>query len=375
MANVLIFVNDNSTLYNFRRELLGRLVADSFDVTVALPAHERNQAFRDLGCTVIETPLSRFGTNPVAELATVARFVRIVRGARPDVVLTYTAKPNIYGGLAARLSRVPCIATVTGLGAAFQSESVIRRVSALLQKLAFRDAQRVFFQNADNLATFRRLGVVNEQADVLPGSGVNLKLHRLESYSPDADKTRFVTVARIRQDKGYDELFEAIRRTCSHRDDVEFHIVGWYEDDSYRDIVAEMQARYPVVFHQGVSQERVHELMAESHCLVHPSHHEGMANVILEASAAGIPSVASDIPGCREPVEDGVTGLLHPVRNVSALHDAISRFLEIGWTDRREMGLAARRKIEAEFDRESVVHRYVGEINRAVARGKQEAGV
>lgn len=375
MARVLILANDNSTIYNFRRELLRRLVNDGFDVTVALPAHDRNQAFRELGCVVVDTPVSRFGTNPLTELATLVRFAHLIRQVKPDVVLTYTAKPNIYGGLAAQLCRVPYIATVTGLGAAFQSDGPIRRISSLLQRFAFRKARRVFFQNSDNLATFRRLAIVSGQAGVLPGSGVNLDLHRLEPYAPDLGRTRFITVARIRRDKGYDELFEAIRKLSTERNDVEFHIVGWYEDETYRDTVAAMQADYPVFIHHGVDQERVHELIAASHCLIHPSHHEGMPNVVLEASAAGVPCIVSDIPGCRDAVDDEVTGLVHTVRDTDALIASVERFLSFDWETRQTLGLAARRKMEAKFDREKVVDRYLAEVRRAGWTSMHEVGV
>ena len=367
MARVLIFANDNSTIYNFRRELLRRLVAEGYDVTVALPSHDGNQAFRDLGCRVVETPLNRFGTNPVQELASLIRFIGIIRDTSPDVVLTYTAKPNIYGGLAAQVCGVPYLSTVTGLGAAFQSESLLRRITALLQRLAYRKSGRVFFQNSENLAVFRRLGVVRGAVEVLPGSGVNLELHALGPYAGDDGITRFITVSRIRHDKGFDELFEAISEICARRDDVEFHIVGWYEDDNYRELVAEMQANFPVVVHGSVPQERVHELIAQSHALVHPSHHEGMANVILEASAAGVPCIASNIPGCREAIDDGLTGLLFPVRDVNALVETIDQFLSTNWDDRRAMGLAARHKMASEFDREKVVDRYVAQIRNISA--------
>jgi len=365
VAKVLIFANDNSTLYNFRRELLARLVGEGFDVIVALPAHPRNQAFRDLGCSVVELPLSRFGTNPITELGTVFTFWTILRKQRPDVVLTYTVKPNVYGGLVAQLCHVPHIATVTGLGTVFQSPSLLRRISASLQKFAFRKSQRVFFQNLDNLKAFRDLGIVDKQSRVLPGSGVNLALHRAEPYPPDTGTTRFITVARIRQDKGYDELFTAIRAICAQRDGLEFHIVGWYEDDSYRDAVAQIQAECPVVFHSEVTQEEVHELIAGSHCLIHPSHHEGMANVILEAAAAGRPCIASDVPGCREAIDNAVTGFLHPVQDATGLVSSIEQFLALPGESKEQMGAAARQKMEQEFDRELVVDHYLHEIGSA----------
>lgn len=375
MPRVLVFANDNSTIYNFRRELLRRLIEEGYRVTVALPLHDRNEAFREMGCEVVETPLSRFGTNPLQEFASLVRFVQIIRRLAPDVVLTYTAKPNTYGGLAAQFCGVPYLSTVTGLGAVFQSESLMRRISTLLQRLAYHKSSRIFFQNDANRAEFERLGIVGRNTAVLPGSGVNLDLHALEPYAQEGGRTSFITVSRIRQDKGFDELFSAIRRTCTTHDDVEFHVVGWYEDETYRETITEMQDRYPVVFHGSVPQERVHELIAQSHCLIHPSHHEGMANVILESSAAGVPSIASDIPGCREAIDDGVTGLLFQAKDADALTAAIARFMSIGWQDRRAMGLTAREKMTTQFDREKVVDRYLEEIQRICASDARKASV
>ncbi|HZK04733.1 MAG TPA: sugar transferase [Actinomycetaceae bacterium] len=364
---ILIFANDNSSIYNFRHELLQRLVSSGHEVTVALPPHERNRAFEDLGCSVLETRLSRFGTNPFAELLTAAGFMRIIRAVRPDVVLTFTMKPNIYGGIAARIRRVPYISAVTGIGAVFQSDGVMRRIITALLKPALRHSSAVYFENADNRAHFERLGIVRGNTRVVPGSGVNLALHGLEPYPDDAGPFRLVIVSRVRKDKGYDELLAAIRQVCAARNDVEFHIVGWYEDDSYQETIREMERNYPLVVHGSVPPERVHELLAQSHALLHASHHEGMANVLLEASATGIPSLASDIPGCREAIDDGVTGLLFPVRNTDALTATIERFLALPWEERRAMGLAGRRKMESEFDRERVVDRYMDGISEAIA--------
>lgn len=375
MPKVLVLANDHTTIYNFRRELLQRLVRDGFEVAISLPADPRNMAFEEIGCAVVATRLSRFGTNPFSELATLASYLRLIRSFAPDIVLTYTAKPNIYGGLASQLARVPYLTTVTGLGAVFQSAGPLRIISTLLQRVAFRGSRRVFFQNGANLARFRELGIVRDDVAVLPGSGVNLVLHRLEPYNSQTFPIRFITVSRIRKDKGFDELFAAIRRICAARDDVEFHIVGWYEDDTYRETVAEMQNGYPVFVHGSVPQELVHDLIAESHGLIHPSHHEGMANVLLEASATGVPCIASDIPGCREAIDDGTTGLLFAVRESGDLVSAIERFLSHSWEEHRAMGLAAREKMESEFDREWIVDRYLDEIRSACASPTQEASV
>lgn len=367
MPKILIFANDHTTIYNFRRELLRRLVTDGFDVTIALPEDPRNEAFEEMGCTVVKTPISRFGTNPIHEFRTLASYLQVIRSFTPDIILTYTAKPNIYGGMASQLASVPYLTTITGLGAAFQSDGLLKNLSTLLQRIALRKAQRVFFQNEANLTSFRQLGIVRDNVALLPGSGVNLDLHRLEPYAPDTTPVRFITVSRIRRDKGFDELFEAIQRICATRRDVEFHIVGGYEDATYRDQVAQIEREYPVVVHGTVPQEKVHELIARSHCLIHPSHHEGMANVLLEASATGVPSIASDIPGCREAIDNGSTGFLFAAQDTDALVAAVERFVRLSWKDRRVMGLEARSNVQAHFDRERVVDAYVDEIECTLA--------
>ncbi len=367
MARVLVFANDYTSVFHFRRELLRRLVSDGHAVELVLPVDDRNQAFGEIGCSVTQLPLSRFGTNPIEELGTLVRFMKIVRSARPDVLVTFTAKPNIYGGIASQICRVPLVSAVTGLGATFQQPGALRTGMTLLYRLALRGASRVMFENSCNRQYFLdRHVVAEENSRVVSGAGVNLVENPLVPYPENQDVTRFITVARVRRDKGYDELFEAIKQVCAHRDDVEFHIVGWYEDDSYRQRLLEVAADYPVIVHGGVSQEQVRGLLAQADCLIHPSHHEGMANVILEASAAGRPCMASDIPGCRESIEDQATGILFPLRDSNALTESIEQFVEMTTEQRCRMGLASRRKMESEFDRETIVNSYVDEIRAAL---------
>ncbi|SDB80387.1 galacturonosyltransferase [Raineyella antarctica] len=368
MPRVLIFANDITSIIHFRRELLRRLVAVGFEVTIALPAHDRSQALRDLGCEVVETSLSRFGTNPLQELVSVFNLFKIAQHVGPDVIVTFTAKPNIYGGFVSQIVHAPFVGAVTGLGSTFQREGAVRNFMTSLYRLALRRASIVFFENSANRKFFiDRQVVTYANSTVVSGSGVNLKENSLAEARENEGVTRFITVARIRRDKGFDELFAAIRQICAVHDDVEFHLVGWYEDESYREVVGEMENGFPVVVHGSVPQARVRELLSESDCLIHASHHEGMANVILEASATGVPCIVSDIPGCHEAIDDGTSGLLFPVKDAHALASAIERFLSISREGRRSMGLAARQKMETQFDREKVVDQYMAEIRNACA--------
>jgi galacturonosyltransferase len=372
MSKVLILANDNSTIYNFRRELLQRLIEEKYDVIISLPANEQNKIFIDMGCSVEETPISRFGTNPIKEILSIKNYVSLIRKVSPNIVLTYTAKPNIYGSLACQICNVPYINNITGLGSVFQTENLIKKIMIILQKIAYKKSQCVFFQNLSNKEYFQRRKIVGTNADLLPGSGVNLKLHQFESYPKYDTKIRFISVSRVRKDKGFDELFEAIKTISKIKDNIEFHIVGWYEDDDYKEKLDFMQKNYPVIYHGSKSQEEVHMLIAECHCLIHPSYHEGMANVILEASATGRPCMASDIPGCEEAIDEGRTGFLFDVKNSDSLISVIQKFMNLNYEDKLEMGVLGRRKMESEFDREIVVNRYLEEIKKVIGEMQEE---
>lgn len=364
MTRVLILANDNSTIYNFRRELLRRLIHDEYEVIISVPADDRNEVLESMGCLIEEIKLNRAGINPLQEVIVLGDYIRSIRKWQPDVVLTYTAKPNIYGSLACQFCGVPYINNVTGLGSTFQRDGFLKKVLLLLQKTAYRKSQRVFFQNASNKSYFERLGIVGDNGVLLPGSGVNLSLHKCEPYPEDCGTVRFITVSRVRKDKGFDELFDAITEVAVQRPNVEFHVVGWFEDDEYREKLDEMQRDYPVTYHGSKSQEEVHGLMARSHCLLHPSHHEGMSNVILEASATGRPCLASNIPGCKEAISDNETGLLFEVQNGESLKEAILHFLALPYERQARMGRLAREKMEKEYDRQMVVRAYLDEIKR-----------
>lgn len=370
MNKILIIANDNSTIYNFRRELVQCLLEENFHVIISLPKNERNKIFIEMGSTVEETELSRFGTNPIKEFFTIIKYIRLIRKASPDVVLTFTAKPNIYGSLACSKCNVPYINNITGLGAVFQSENLIKKIMMLLQRKVYKTSHCVFFQNVSNQKYFEERNIVGPNTTLLPGSGVNLKLHKFEPY-PDDHNIRFILVCRVRKDKGIDELFEAIKVISQKSGVVEFHIVGWYEDDEYREKLDYMKKNYPVIYHGSKSQEEVHELIAKCHCLIHPSYHEGMSNVLLEGAATGRPCLASNISGCKETIDDGITGFLFDVKNSNSLIGAILKFMNLSYEEKIKMGILGRKKMEAEFDRQIVVNAYLKEIKKICKESKE----
>jgi galacturonosyltransferase len=353
---VLIVANDFTTVYNFRIELVSYLMEQGIQVTIALPDDPRNEQFRKVGCLVENLFISRFGKNPFVDLKTTVDIYKIIKKVNPDIVFTYTAKPNIYGGFAAALTKTPFVANVTGLGANFQNKNIVATIMLLLQRLSYRNAKMVFFQNQSNLDFFVQQKVIKKNYALLPGSGVNLVTNPYEEY-PDNPVKKFITVARVRKDKGYDELFYVIDRLRKEEIPAEFHIVGWYEDEEYQRKVEDIKGP-SVIFYDGVPHEKVHELIAAADCLIHPSHHEGMSNVVLEAAAAGRPAIVSDIPGCIEGVDDTITGFHFRAKDGQDLYEKVCRMIYTERADCILMGQAARQKIEKQFDRQSIVQKY-----------------
>lgn len=364
MNRILILANDNSTIYNFRRELLSSLISKNYEVIISVPKHSRNIEFEKIGCKIDEININRTGKNPLKEMALMQSYKKQIRRINPNLVLTFTAKPNIYGSLACQKLKIPYINNITGLGSNFQSENLIKKIMLLLQKKAYKKSECVFFQNTSNKKYFEDLNLVGKKTSLLPGSGVNLELHKFEKYPQDNLVVRFIFVSRIRKDKGIEELFNALKSLLKTYQNIELHIVGWYEDENYKEIINEMENEYPVIYHGNQSQEKVHELIANSHCLVHPSYHEGMANVLLEAAAAGRPCIASNIPGCKEAINDGITGFLFEVKSSDSLSKAMIMFIKLKQEEKVRMGLLGRKKIESEFDRKLVINSYLEKIEK-----------
>ncbi len=344
-------------------ELLERLQKDGYVTILALPANDKNIEFDKVVTKRIDIPMSRFGTNPIKEYKAYKAIRKVIHSEKPDIVLTYTAKPNIYGGLAASAEKVPCIATVTGLGSNFDKNNLVSRIMVRLEKAAFKNAKKVFFQNEQNMETLHGYGIALNNYGIVPGSGVNLSTNSFE-LMPNNEKTVFLSAARVRKDKGYDELFDVIRRFYDEKIPAEFHVIGWYEEDTYKPVVEEMQDKYGVFFHDFVPHDQMHQYIAMCDCLVHPSHHEGMSNVILEAAATGRPCIASNICGCREPIKDGETGFLFRVADKEDLYEKMISFVNCDKSKRDKMGIQARELMEQYFDREIVVNEYINEINR-----------
>ncbi|MCM1291323.1 MAG: glycosyltransferase family 4 protein [Prevotella sp.] len=361
-CKILILTNALGGLFSFRIELLRRLLAEGYLVTVSAPAMEPFASrLCEMGVDFVDIPINRHGINPVADLRLTARYVSLIRNKKPDFVLSYTIKPNIYGGIAARLCRVPRIANITGLGSAVENPGILRTITTTLYKIAFKNILTIFFQNTANKEFFESLKLAGGNHRLIPGSGVNLNHHKLQPYPDEEDGVlRFVFVSRVMKQKGIEEVFKAAEHLRGRGVKAEFHIVGDCEEN-YAELLAEFESKGLITYHGR--QNDVRPFVASAHCLIHPSFYpEGMSNVVLEACAAGRPVITTDRPGCREPVVDGVTGFLFPPQNTSAMLARLDEFVAMNHKEREALGLRARTKMEREFDRNIVINAYISEL-------------
>jgi len=366
MKTVLFIVNHNITIYNFRKELVQRLLAEGYRVVAALPVTEETKKITDLGCEVVDMPVERRGTNPIHDFKLITGYRKIIRQVKPDVVLTYTIKPNVYGGMAAAGLKVPYLCTVTGLGVAIEGGGMLKKLSLLLYRMGLSKVSKVFFQNEANRQVFAEAKIGKGRYELVSGSGVNIEEFDHIPFPNAESPVEFLFSSRVQKAKGVENFLEMAERIKKKYPKAVFHILGFCEDD-YQERLERLTGEGIVCYHGML--EDVRPVLAKCQCLIHPSYHEGMSNVCMEAAAAGRAVIASNINGCKEIVEDGVTGFLTEVNNTEDLTRAVERFLKMRYNEKMQMGEAGRKKMRREFDRKNVVSRYMQEIETITTKG------
>ena len=357
---ILVLTNNCAGLYNFRREVMKAFIDRGNRVYISAPLDDKSPDVEKMGCRIIATEFNRQGTNPIADLKLMWCYHKQIKQVRPDVVLSYTIKPNLYGGMVCALMGVPQIANVTGLGAAVEYPGLMQKLTIFLYKMGMRNTRLTFFQNTDNLSFCQEHGMVKGPVQLIPGSGVNLQYHMKKPYPAETEPIRFLFLGRIRREKGIEEYLAAAETITKKYDNVEFHVVGGCEGD-YNEKLHELQSRGVITYHG--SQMDVRPFIAMAACTLHPSFYpEGMSNVLLETCSAGRPIMTTMRAGCREIIEDGHNGYVVKQQNTEDLIAKVEKFLALPYAARKAMGDAAREKVEREFDRNIVVKAYLDAI-------------
>lgn len=357
---ILVMANIGLGLFKFRQELLKELAIEN-EVYFCIPRDEFVEGIQRLGCQYIPCEsLDRRSTNPIKDLQLFREYRTILRENHPDVVLTYTIKPNVYGGLACRRQKIPYLVNVTGLGTTLENGGILAQISKSLYRIGIKDAACVFFQNKENQQQFIDQRIAVGKTRLIPGSGVNVNAHQYEPYPSENKGFHFLFVGRIMKDKGIEELLSAIKEIREERKDVVLDVVGFCDED-YSFQLSDAEARGDIIYH-GMQRD-VHPYYTSCHCAVLPSYHEGMANVMLEASSTGRPVITTTVPGCKETFDEGVTGFGCDAKNKESLKEAMIRILSLSHIQREKMGKEARKKMTKEFDRNIVIQSYKEELS------------
>lgn len=366
MKKIIALLNcHEDDVYCFRREIIFELVRQGYTVLVSCPVGPRLDVFRNNKDIIIENiDIDRRGTNPIKDISLLLNYVRLFRRYRPAVVCTFTIKPNIYGSMAADFLGIPHINNITGLGSSFQKDGFLKKLVRILYKTALKNSSKVFFQNANNMNTAIKEGMISKSAryECIPGSGVNLQ-HFNYSIKETNNSIVFNYIGRVLKDKGVNDYIEAARIIRKNHKNVFFNIIGFIEpsEPHYKEILHSLEEED--IIHYCGSVEDVRNYINAADAIIHPSTYgEGISNVLLETAASGRAVITTDVPGCRDTVDDGKSGFVYKAGDVSDLIEKIEKFISLSPAARQDMGMYGRKKVEKEFDRAKVVEKYILEI-------------
>lgn len=362
---IMILANDTTYVYNLRGALIKELLNRENDVFIVAQILNFKDELETMGCKIIDMSIGRHGTNPFSDLQLLKEYKKILKQIKPDVVLSYNIKPNVYGGMACAKYNIKFMPNITGLGTALEYPGLMQKITMKLNKIGLKKADTVFFQNSENQEFFinKKLLSKNTKTVLLPGSGVDLERHQVLEY-PEDNVVKFLFIARIMKDKGIDIYLDTAKTIKEKYPNTEFHICGYCDDENYKNILKEYEKNNIIIYHG--EQKNMIPFFEMANCIVHPSYYpEGMSNVLLEAAAHARPIICTNRSGCRETVNDGETGYIVPIKNTEEVINSVEKIINMTNKERKEMGLNGRKKVEEEFDRNIVVKKYMKEIVKA----------
>ncbi len=363
-VKVLFLSNNSVGMYQFRREVI-EAAGKKGETYLCTPKGVNVDYWKTIGCKYVPCAFDAHGTDPVKDLRLLMFYRKLIREIRPDIVFTYTIKPNIYGGMACAMTGTPYVANITGIGSALESKGVLRTVSLALYRMGLRKAQKVFFQNSANEQVFVDHRLVHGPHELIPGSGVNLQQFSLSPY-PKGDTVDFAYIGRLMKEKGIEQYFDAAAAIRAKHPETRFHIYGVCEKE-YQEKLKKLQEDGTVIYHGFAG--RMAEVYPTIACTVHPTYYpEGISNILLESAATGRPVITTNRPGSREVVDEGVNGFFVRERDSADLIRVLEDFLKLSPEEREKMGKAGREKVEKSFSREIVIEKYLREMDAACQR-------
>ncbi len=369
-SKVIIVANTVWYLANFRLNLAIALIKAGYQVTMVAPPGDDSKKLVAAGICFIPVVMDNKGTNPVADMCLLWRLYALLSRERPAVFLGYTIKPNIYGGLACRMLKIPSIHNISGLGTAFINDSWVTRLVRLLYRVGLDKATKIFFQNPDDLSLFEKFQLVDSsRTERLPGSGVDTHWFAPTTLSESMNSCFcFLLFGRLLWDKGVGEYVEAARQLRGEGKEVEFQLLGFLDVENRSSIPRNIVEKWEVegvVRYLGNSDD-VRRVIAQADCVVLPSYREGTPRSLLEAASMAKPIITTDSVGCRETIVDEVTGFLCKTRDADDLASKMLKMMDLTNKERLAMGQCGREKMIQEFDEKIVIDRYLSVVEKSV---------
>lgn len=356
---ILFLANHFITLYSFRKEMINEMLKQGHEIYLSLPKSEENKYFKGLGCKIIETNIDRRGVNPIKDVRLILFYKKIFKKVNPDIIFSFTIKPNIYGTLASN-GRYRQVCNITGTGATFLKKSIVSTICEFLYKCSIKKCYKVFFQNRGDRDFFIKEKMIKDNFAMLPGSGCNLIQHSFVEL-PAEEEISFIFIGRVMRLKGIDEFLLAANIVKRKYPNAKFYIAGWNEQPEYMKKVEEAQ-KLGFVEYVGFRKD-IDKWIEKCHCTILPSHGgEGVPNVLLESAATGRICIGSSINGTMDVIDDEKTGYLFKTGNAKDLARKIEKFILLSPKEKAAMAKAGREKIEREFDRRIVIDAYLKEV-------------
>ncbi len=365
---IALLTNNDDDVYCFRKELIDGIIGAGYEILISCPYGEKFELMKDYQYIYDNPIIDRRGTNIFSDFKLFRHYKKLLKKYEPDVVLTYTAKPGVYGSIAARARGIPYINNVTGFGSVLNKTGFMRRFIMKLFKFAYRGAECIMFQNLTNMKLAQEAGMVKGECKLIPGSGVALERYPIQDYPDGGDgikgePIRFNYFGRVLRDKGVDDYIECAKRIKAKYPNTEFNMCGFIEptESHYEAELKELKEQGIVLYHG--SQKDIKPFIARAHAIIHPSiYGEGMSNVLLENASSGRPLITTNNPGCQETVKNGESGFIYHGGNVDELVATVEKFLALPNEERKAMGLAGRKHMEQNFSRDIVVQAYLDKI-------------
>lgn len=358
---VAIVLNTSWNIYNFRMNLVRSLQAEGHEIHTVAPTDDYTHFLTESGCIHHTVKMDSRGANPVKDLALIFELYSIYKRIKPDVILHYTIKPNVYGSLAASFLKIPVVNNVCGLGTVFLKNDLLSSVAMFLYRISFKFPKKVFFQNPDDLKLFLDKKLVpSGTVDLLPGSGIDLTRFKPVSFQRN-QKFTFLLISRLITDKGILEYIDAVKKLKAEGLDARFQVLGAIDPEHKRGIKREVIQEWinsGIIEYLGTTKD-VRHFIELADCVVLPSYREGTPRTLLEAASSSKPIVATNVPGCNQVVEDNFNGLLCNMKDSADLAAKMRSMANYDDETLKNMGINGRRKMEAEYDESIVIDKYL----------------